>query len=158
MVYGVLRILHIAHAGIYAFGAYSGLVAFRLVGNFWLSFVIAMILSAGAGYLVQHFLYAPLLSRSRIVPLIASIGLFTAMEEVFRIPRRSVCIALSGQNRILRHHPRLDSHHGISNSHLCDHLSAAGNLVVHHEQDQNRAGHARHVTRYGNCRRDGHSC
>lgn len=85
MVYGVLRILHIAHAGIYAFGAYSGLVAFRLVGNFWLSFVIAMILSAGAGYLVQHFLYAPLLSRSRIVPLIASIGLFISLEEVFRI-------------------------------------------------------------------------
>lgn len=85
MVYGVLRILHIAHAGIYAFGAYSGLVAFRLVGNFWLSFLIAMILSAGAGYLVQHFLYAPLLSRTRIVPLIASIGLFTALEEVFRI-------------------------------------------------------------------------
>lgn len=85
MVYGVLRILHIAHAGIYAFGAYSGLVAFRLVGNFWLSFVIAMILSAGAGYLVQHFLYAPLLSRPRIVPLIASIGLFISLEEVFRI-------------------------------------------------------------------------
>ena len=85
MVYGVLRVLHIAHAGIYAFGAYAGLVAFRLVGNFWLSLIVGMALSAVAGLLVQHFIYAPLLSRERIVPLIASIGLFISLEEVFRI-------------------------------------------------------------------------
>jgi branched-chain amino acid transport system permease protein len=85
MVYSVLRVLHIAHAGIYAFGAYAGVVSFRLTGSFWLSLILAMLMSAGAGLLVQHFIYAPLLSRSRIVPLIASIGLFTALEEVFRI-------------------------------------------------------------------------
>lgn len=85
MVYSVLRVLHIAHAGIYAFGAYAGVVSFRLTGSFWLSLILAMLLSAGAGLLVQHFIYAPLLSRARIVPLIASIGLFIALEEVFRI-------------------------------------------------------------------------
>ena len=37
MVYGVLRVLHVAHAGIYALGAYVGVVAFRLLGDFWLS-------------------------------------------------------------------------------------------------------------------------
>jgi len=37
MVYGILRILHVAHAGIYALGAYVGLLSFRLIGNFWLS-------------------------------------------------------------------------------------------------------------------------
>lgn len=85
MVYGVLRVLHIAHAGIYAFGAYAGMVTFRVTGSFWGSLIVAMLLSAGAGYLIQHFIYAPLLSRARIVPLIASIGLFIALEEVFRI-------------------------------------------------------------------------
>lgn len=85
MVYGVLRILHIAHAGIYAFGAYAGLVAFRLTGSFWLSFVCGMALSALAGVLIQRFIYLPMLSRARIVPLIASIGLFIALEEIFRI-------------------------------------------------------------------------
>jgi branched-chain amino acid transport system permease protein len=85
MVYGVLRVLHIAHAGIYAFGAYAGVMSFRLSGSFWLSLILGMLLSAGAGLLVQHFIYAPLLSRARIVPLIASIGLFIALEEVFRI-------------------------------------------------------------------------
>jgi len=85
MVYGVLRILHVAHAGIYAFGAYAGLFAFRLLGGFWTSLAVAMVACAVAGLLVERFLYAPLLHLPRIAPLIASIGLFIAMEEAFRI-------------------------------------------------------------------------
>ncbi|RLA95712.1 MAG: branched-chain amino acid ABC transporter permease [Deltaproteobacteria bacterium] len=85
MVYGVLRILHIAHAGIYALGAYIGLLAFRFVPNFWFSLVVAMAACSLAGILVKRYLYMPLLTLPRIVPLIASIGLFIAMEEIFRI-------------------------------------------------------------------------
>lgn len=85
MVYGVLRILHIAHAGIYALGAYVGLWAFRLVPNFWLSLIAAMVGCGLAGIIVQRYLYVPLLARPRIVPLIASIGLFISLEEIFRI-------------------------------------------------------------------------
>jgi branched-chain amino acid transport system permease protein len=85
MVYGVLRVLHVAHAGIYALGAYVGVVAFRLLGDFWLSLVAAMVACALVGVLVERFLYTPLLHLPRIVPLIGSIGLFIAMEEAFRI-------------------------------------------------------------------------
>lgn len=85
MIYGVLRVLHVAHAGVYALGAYVGLWAFRALGNFWLSLVVAMVACALAGLLIERFLYAPLLHLPRIIPLIASIGLFIAMEEAFRI-------------------------------------------------------------------------
>jgi branched-chain amino acid transport system permease protein len=85
MVYGVLRVLHVAHAGVYALGAYAGVVAFRLLGNFWLSLLVAMTVCALVGVLMERFLYTPLLHLPRIVPLIASIGLFIAMEEAFRI-------------------------------------------------------------------------
>jgi branched-chain amino acid transport system permease protein len=85
MVYGVLRVLHVAHAGIYALGAYVGVVTFRLLGDFWLSLAAAMVACALAGVLVERFLYTPLLHLPRIVPLIGSIGLFIAMEEAFRI-------------------------------------------------------------------------
>jgi len=85
MVYGILRILHVAHAGIYTLGAYVGLLAFRLLGDFWLSLLAGMAGAAAAGYLVERFLYTPLLHLPRIAPLIVSIGLFTAMEEGFRI-------------------------------------------------------------------------
>jgi len=85
MVYGILRILHVAHAGIYALGAYIGWFSFRLIGDFWLSLLIGMAGSALAGYLVERFLYSPLLHLPRIAPLIVSIGLFITMEEAFRI-------------------------------------------------------------------------
>jgi branched-chain amino acid transport system permease protein len=85
MVYGVLRVLHVAHAGIYALGAYAGLMAFRATGSFWLSLAAAMVVCALAGLLIERFLYAPLLHLPRIIPLIGSIGLFIAMEEAFRI-------------------------------------------------------------------------
>jgi branched-chain amino acid transport system permease protein len=85
MVYGVLRVLHVAHAGVYALGAYVGLWAFRAVGSFWLSLLIAMAACALAGMLIERFLYTPLLRFPRIIPLIGSIGLFIAMEEAFRI-------------------------------------------------------------------------
>jgi branched-chain amino acid transport system permease protein len=85
MVYGILRILHVAHAGIYALGAYIGWFAFRMIGGFWFSLFIGMAGAALAGYIVERFLYTPLLHLPRIAPLIVSIGLFTAMEEAFRI-------------------------------------------------------------------------
>lgn len=85
MVYGVLRILHIAHAGVYALGGYVGLLAFRLVPNFWFALLAAMVGCAVAGIIIQRYLYMPLLALPRIVPLIASIGLFIAMEEIFRL-------------------------------------------------------------------------
>jgi branched-chain amino acid transport system permease protein len=85
MVYGILRILHVAHAGIYTLGAYVGLLSFRFIGDFWLSLLVGMGGAALAGYFVERFLYTPLLHLPRIAPLIVSIGLFTAMEEGFRI-------------------------------------------------------------------------
>ena len=85
MVYGILRVLHVAHAGIYTLGAYMGWLGFRMIGNFWLSLLVGMAGAAVAGYVVERFLYTPLLHLPRIAPLIVSIGLFIAMEEAFRI-------------------------------------------------------------------------
>ena len=99
MVYGVLRVLHVAHAGVYALGAYVGLWAFRATGSFWLSLVAAMAACALAGLLIERFLYAPLLHLPRIIPLIASIGLFIAMEEAFRIVAGPYALAYDAEVR-----------------------------------------------------------
>jgi len=85
LVYGVLKILHIAHAGIYALGAYLALIAYRIYPNIYFAFAFAMVGTAIGGYLVQKYLYWPILDKPRIVPLIASIGLFLALEELYRL-------------------------------------------------------------------------
>ena len=85
MVYGVLRILHIAHAAIYALGAYLGLVTYLRTGNLALALLGAVAGCALVGFLVQRLLYRPLITLSPMVPLIASIGLFILMEDLFRL-------------------------------------------------------------------------
>jgi len=85
MIYGVLRILHIAHAGIYTAGAYLGLFFYTQTGSFVLALVLAMIAAGLLGVLVERFIYQPMLPRPRIVALIASIGLFICLADLFRI-------------------------------------------------------------------------
>ena len=99
MVYGVLRVLHVAHAGVYALGAYVGVVTYRASGDFWLSLVVAMAVCALVGVLMERLLYAPLLHLPRIVPLIGSIGLFIAMEEAFRIVAGPYALAYDAEVR-----------------------------------------------------------
>ena len=85
MVYGVLRILHVAHAGVYVIGAYAGLVTYTYTGSFVLAMLVSMGACAVVGILIQNYVYYHLLSFPPLVPLIASIGLFISVEEACRI-------------------------------------------------------------------------
>lgn len=85
LVYGLLRILHVAHAGLFALGGYLGLLLTNTTG----SLILAMPLAAAAvgvvGMLIYRLCYQPILNRPPYVALIASIGLFIAMEEIYRL-------------------------------------------------------------------------
>lgn len=85
MVYGVLRVLHIAHAAVFTLGAYGGLFAFRATGSFWAALAAAMASAVLAGLAMERWVYWPLLGKPPIATLIASIGVFIGLEEVFRI-------------------------------------------------------------------------
>jgi branched-chain amino acid transport system permease protein len=85
MVYGVLRVLHIAHAGVFTLGAYAGLMAFALTGSFGLALLGAMGAGVAAGLAMERWVYWPLLGQPPIATLIASIGLFIGLEEVYRM-------------------------------------------------------------------------
>lgn len=85
MVYGVLRVLHIAHAAVFTLGAYGGLWAFRATGSFWAALAAAMASAVLAGLAMERWVYWPLLGKPPIATLIASIGVFIGLEEVFRI-------------------------------------------------------------------------
>ncbi len=85
LVYGLLRILHIAHAALFTLGGYFGVLVTNATGSFGLAIVVAMVAVGGLGMLVYRFCYEPILARPPHVALIASIGLFIALEEVFRL-------------------------------------------------------------------------
>ena len=85
LVYGLLRILHVAHAGLFTLGAYLGLWFTNATGSLALAMLLSAILVGGVGMAIYRFCYQPILHKPPYVALIASIGLFIAMEELFRL-------------------------------------------------------------------------
>ena len=85
LVYGLLRILHVAHAGLFALGGYLGLLLTNATGSLLLSMPLAAAAVGILGMLIYRLCYEPILDRPPYVALIASIGLFIAMEELLRL-------------------------------------------------------------------------
>ena len=85
LVYGLLRILHIAHAAVYAFGAYVAVIVANGTGSIAVGFLAAVIAASVLGMAIYRLLYQPLLDYPPYVAMIASIGLLIFMEDGFRI-------------------------------------------------------------------------
>lgn len=85
LVYGVMRILHVAHAAVYTVGAYIGLLVLHLTGSLFLAFLGAMGFCAFLGIVIERFIYFPLLKYPPYVPLIGSIAAMLAIEELCRL-------------------------------------------------------------------------
>jgi branched-chain amino acid transport system permease protein len=85
LVYGLLRILHVAHASLFTLGAYVGVLTYNATGSMVLTLMAAMVVSGLSGVAMFRLAYQPILKQPPHVALIASIGLFIAAEECFRI-------------------------------------------------------------------------
>lgn len=85
LVYGLLRILHVAHAALFTLGAYIGVLITNASGSLALALLVAMLIVGVLGMLMYRWAYQPLLGHPPYVALIASIGLFIAAEEIFRL-------------------------------------------------------------------------
>ena len=86
LTYGVLRIIHIAHGGVYMLG---GMLSFTLLVTLQAPPLAAAALTvltcAAVGVLFERFAYRPLRGAPIIVTLISSLGLLLALENLARI-------------------------------------------------------------------------
>ena len=85
LVYGLLRILHVALAAFFTLGGYVGVRVANQTGSLAAALVAAMVVAGIGGILMFRLCYQPILHQPPFVPLIASIGLYIAAEELFRI-------------------------------------------------------------------------
>jgi branched-chain amino acid transport system permease protein len=85
LVYGLLRILHIAHAAVFALGAYITVIVANTCGSIVLGLFAAMAFTPLFGMAIYRLLYQPLLRYRPDVPMIASVGLLVMMQDAFRI-------------------------------------------------------------------------
>ena len=105
LAYGVGRFFNLAHGVMAAIGAYAVFYLTKgLQVNVWFAIVFALVFTGAVGWLLERFIYAPLRSRkaSSLVLLVASLGVFTALQGLLSIIFSSQIQTLS-QGRVAQH-------------------------------------------------------
>jgi branched-chain amino acid transport system permease protein len=89
MVYGVLRFINFAHGDVFMLGAFAGYFLAPMVNRFLpaqsylggaLVLVLAMVVCAIIGILIEYLAYRPLRSRPKLTVLITAIGVSLFIE------------------------------------------------------------------------------
>ena len=80
LIFGLMRIMNIAHGEFYMLGAVAGEFFLTLQGNFWLALVLASVVIAAVGCLVERFVLRPF-EGELINPLIITIGLMITFRQ-----------------------------------------------------------------------------
>jgi branched-chain amino acid transport system permease protein len=90
LIYGVMRIVNLAHGGLYAIGAYVaawvvGLLTAQVpVGVLFLVLPVGAVAAGLAGALIEPTLLRPLYKRAEEYQLLITFGLFLVLEDVIR--------------------------------------------------------------------------
>jgi len=84
LVFGMMGILNIAHAGFYMLGAYLAYSTVHATGHFWLSLLVAPLVVGALGALVERFLLRRTHAFGHAYELLLTFGLFFMIGEAVR--------------------------------------------------------------------------
>jgi branched-chain amino acid transport system permease protein len=84
LVFGMMGVLNIAHAGLYMLGAYLGYTLFGKTGNFWLALILAPIIVGLLGALVERFFLRKVHAYGHAYELLITVGIFNVIGEVVK--------------------------------------------------------------------------
>lgn len=108
LVFGMMGVLNLSHAGFYMLGAYFAYSITSYTGNFWLSMLVAPIGAAIGGGLVERFLLRKVHGYGHVYELLLTFGVFLVIGEIVKgfwgnspLPAISVPAAISGSVTIL---------------------------------------------------------
>ena len=81
LIYGVMHVLNFAHGVLFMAGGYVCQAAFtRLTGSYWLSVLIAMLVLAAVGLVLERLVFRPLRDNLRM-QIVASLGLILIVQN-----------------------------------------------------------------------------
>src|SRR5258706_9224845 len=96
MVYGVLRFINFAHGDVFMVGSFMGFYLAPLAGQIFAPhslagaftvLVLAMLLCAAFGILIERLAYRPLRNKPKLAVLITAIGVSLLIEYVGQHPK-----------------------------------------------------------------------
>jgi len=85
MVYGMLNILHIAHAAVLVLGGYTAYLTWTATESFWFGLGVALVVGGLANVMMYVAVYRWMADEDPLIPLIASIGIFVALSDGYRL-------------------------------------------------------------------------
>lgn len=85
LIFGLLTVVNFAHGAYFMVGAYVGVYALGVTGNFWVSLVVVPLVVGTLGLLTERFLVRPLYGRGIDYPLLLTFGLSYVLADLIRM-------------------------------------------------------------------------
>jgi len=84
IIYGLSRVMNLAHGSLYAVGAYASVTLMSFGANFFVALVIAPFIVAFIGLVLERTIIAPVRKRSIVYTLILTYGLMFLLDGLIR--------------------------------------------------------------------------
>ena len=84
IIYGLSRVMNLAHGSLYAVGAYAGYSIVAIGFNYFAAILLAPILVAAVGLVLERTVIAPMRNRSMIYTLILTYGLMFFLDGLIK--------------------------------------------------------------------------
>jgi branched-subunit amino acid ABC-type transport system permease component len=98
LTFGVMGVLNFAHGGLCMLGAYFGYTLVQVTGNFWLAMILAPLIVAVIGILMESFTIRPLYGLNPLYQLLLTVGLAMIIANA---------VLLLGRGSAFDHPPRI---------------------------------------------------
>jgi len=83
LIYGVLKVIHVAHGAVFAMGAYAAVLMFGAFPEIYLAILFGVGAATALGVALYFLVYSRLIRAEPLIPLIASIGAYYLLSNAF---------------------------------------------------------------------------
>jgi len=84
IIFGLMDVLNLAHAVLFALGAYLFIQIYLLTGNYYLSFILPVIIGFVVGALIERVLIKPLYGK-HVLQLLLTMGIMILLLQIIQI-------------------------------------------------------------------------
>src|SRR5678815_2673648 len=82
LIFGIMDVVNFAHGELFMLGAYVGVITIVATGSFWIALLVATLVIALLGAVIQITTLRPLLGRDPLTTILATFGLSLVLQNL----------------------------------------------------------------------------